>query len=178
MSYFPRVYFLDKKSNSDEYVFITEPSEVKFDKIDLEILKLMSGNARVPIIDLADKLKMTTKTISSRIKELESKKIIVGYRTMFDLEKLEEQYFKVFIMTHNVTEQKERDFRLFIKQHPRVIYDNEVLGGADFEIEIQVESLIQLREFLNEMKEKFSDIINDYSTMLFYKEHKYIFFPE
>ncbi len=178
VSYFPRVYFLDKKSNSDEYVFITEPSEVKFDKIDLEILKLMSGNARVPIIDLADKLKMTTKTISSRIKELESKKIIVGYRTMFDLEKLEEQYFKVFIMTHNVTEQKERDFRLFIKQHPRVIYDNEVLGGADFEIEIQVESLIQLREFLNEMKEKFSDIINDYSTMLFYKEHKYIFFPE
>ena len=178
VSYFPRVYFLDKKSNSDEYVFITEPSEVKFDKIDLEILKLMSGNARVPIIDLADKLKMTTKTISSRIKELESKKIIVGYRTMFDLEKLEEQYFKVFIMTHNVTEQKERDFRLFIKQHPRVIYDNEVLGGADFEIEIQVESLIQLREFLNEMKEKFSDIINNYSTMLFYKEHKYIFFPE
>ena len=77
-----------------------------------------------------------------------------------------------------MTEQKERDFRLFIKQHPRVIYDNEVLGGADFEIEIQVESLIQLREFLNEMKEKFSDIINDYSTMLFYKEHKYIFFPE
>lgn len=178
VSYFPRIYFLDKKINSESYVFITEPSYERLDNIDLNLLRIIAGNSRVPVIELAEKLHVTPKTISSRIQGLEKKKVIVGYRTMFDLEKLHEQYFKVFIQTNNVTEQKESDFRMFIKQHPRVIYDNEVMGGADFEIEIQVGSLSQFREFINEIREKFSNIIKDYSTMLFYKEHKYIFFPE
>jgi len=177
VSYFPRVYILDKKKNNEEYVFITEPSEIKLDKLDLEILKLMTGNSRIPVLELANKLKITPKTVSSRIKLLEKKKVIIGYRTMFDLEKLNEQYFKLLIRTKNMTEEKEAKFRQFIKQHPIIIYDNEVLGGEDFEIEIQVESLKQLREFTNEIKENFSDIIKEYKTLLFYKEHKYLFFP-
>ncbi len=94
---------------------------------------------------------------------------------MFDLEKINEQYFKLFIRTQNVTEEKENKFREFIKQHPRVIYDNEVLGGDDFEIGVQVESLKQLREFINEIKEKNSDIIRESKTMMFYKEYKFVF---
>lgn len=177
VSYFPRVYILNRKKNVDEYVFVTEPSEVKLDKMDLNILKMIAGNARIPVIEIAEKLKITPKTVSARIKQLEKNKVIVGYRTMFDLEKINEQYFKLSIRTQNVTEEKENKFREFIRQHPRVIYDNEVLGGEDFEIEVQVESLKQLREFVNEIKEKFSDIIKEYKSMMFYKEHKFVFFP-
>lgn len=177
VSYFPRVYILDRKKNVDEYVFITEPSVVKLDKMDLQILKMIAGNARIPVIEIAEKLNITPKTVSARIKQLEKNKVIIGYRTMFDLEKINEQYFKLFIRTQNITEEKEIKFREFIIQHPRIIYDNEVLGGEDFEIEVQVESLKQLREFVNELKEKFSDIIKEYKTLMFYKEHKYVFFP-
>ena len=177
VSYFPRAYIVEKKQNLGEYVFITEPEEAKLDKIDLEILKLMAYDSRTPVLEIAKKINITPKTVSVRIKQLEKNKVIVGYRTMFDLEKLGYQYFKIHFNLHNLTEEKEKQFRAFVRQHPNIIYDNEVLGGDDFEIEIQVKSLNNLRRILDEMKKQFSDIIRNYKYMLFYKEHKYLFFP-
>ncbi|MBT4242273.1 Lrp/AsnC family transcriptional regulator [archaeon] len=177
VSYFPRAYFIDKKHNDKEYIFITEPEEIKIDKVDLEILKILAYNSRVNIIDISEKLKITPKTISTRIKHLEKKKIIIGYRTKFDLEKLGYQYFKVHFNLHNLKEKKENEFKSYLKQNPNIIYDNEVLGGDDLEIEVQVKSLKELREIIKEMKNKFSEIIKNYRYMLFYKEHKFLFFP-
>jgi len=96
---------------------------------------------------------------------------------MFDLEKLGYQYFKIHFNLHSLTEEKEKQFKTYIKQHPNIIYDNEVLGGDDFEIEIQVKSLNNFRQIIEEMKLRFSDIIKNYKYMLFYKEHKFLFFP-
>ena len=177
VSYFPRAYILNKNKNLSEYVFVTEPNKIKLDEIDIKILRLLASNARIPVLDIAKKLNITPKTVSSRIKLLEKKEVIIGYRTMFDLEKLGYQYFKVHFNLHNLTKDKEEKFRSFIKQHPNIIYDNEVLGGDDIEIEIQVKNLEDLRKIIYNIKKEFSEIIKDYNYMLFYKEHKYIFFP-
>jgi len=45
------------------------------------------------------------------------------------------------------------------------------------EIEIQTLSLESLRRILDEIKNKFSNIIRNYKYFSFYKEHKYLFFP-
>jgi len=177
VSSFPRAYIIEKKQNHDEYVFITEPEEVKLDNTDLEILKLLAPDSRISVLDISTKLKITPKTVTSRIKQLEKNKIIIGYRTMFDLEKLGYQYFKVHFNLKNVTDEKEKQFRVFTKQHPNIIYDNEVMGGDDIEIEVQVNSLTELRIIIDYMKVLFSEIIKNYKYMLFYKEHKFLFFP-
>ena len=177
VSYFPRVYLLEKKQNFDEFVFITEPEEVDLDQKDIELLKLLASDASIPVLDLSQKLKLTPKTIASRIKELERNKIIIGYRTMFDLERLGYQYFKLHINLHNTTEESIKLFRGYVKSHPNIIYDNEVLGGDDLEIEIQTATLQHFREIVDDIKKQFSDIIKDYKYMTFYKEHKYLFFP-
>ncbi|MDP6647813.1 MAG: Lrp/AsnC family transcriptional regulator, partial [Candidatus Woesearchaeota archaeon] len=177
VSYFPRAYILEEEQNFNEYIFVTEPEEIKFDKNDVKILKLLAPNSRISILEIAEKIKITPKTVASRIKHLENNKVIVGYRTMFDLEKLGYQYFKVHFNLHNITEQKEKMFRDYIKQHPNIIYDNEVLGGDDIEIEIQVKSLQDLRKIIEEIKTQFNSIIKNYTYLLFYKEHKFLFFP-
>jgi len=177
VSYFSRAYLLDKKQNKESQVFITTPEEIKLDKTDLSLLKLLAPNARISILDLAEKIKITPKTVSARIKKLEEEKIIMGYRTMFDLEKLGYQYFKVHINLHNLTETKESSLREFIIRNPNIIYDNEVLGGDDIEIDVQVKSLEELRTILNEIKNQFSSIIKNYKYFPIYKEHKFVFFP-
>ena len=78
---------------------------------------------------------------------------------------------------HNVNPEKESKFRTYVKQHPNIIYDNEVLGGDDFEIEIQVPTVADFRKILENIKEQFSGIIKEYDYLLFYKEHKFVFFP-
>lgn len=176
VSYFPRTYILEQKKNREEFVFITEPEEIKLDNIDIQLLRLLAPNSRISILELSEKLKITPKTVTSRIKQLEKKKVIIGYRTMFDLEKFGYQYFKVHFNLHNLTEEKEKQFRAYLRQHPNVTYDNEVLGGDDIEIEVQLQTIQDLRNLIEEIKKQFADIIRNYKYMLFYKEHKYLFF--
>ncbi len=178
VSYFPRAYIMDKKENFEEYIFITEPQQSKIDTKDMQLLALMAQDSRISVLNISKKLGITPKTAASRIRALEKKKVIVGYRTMFDLEKLGYQYFKVHFNLQNLTEQREKQFRNFIKHHPNIIYDNEVLGGDDIEIEIQVKSLTDLRKIIDIIKKQFSDIIKEYKHMAFYKEHKFVFFPQ
>ncbi len=177
VSYFPRTYLLDKKQNDLEYVFISEPHPADLDETDVAILQLLAPQARLPVTEIAQKLKLTAKTVAARIRLLEKKKVIVGYRTVFDLEKLGYLYYKVHFNLHNASLQKERQFRQYIKQHPNIVYDNEVLGSDDVEIELQVPSPREFRTICNEIKQEFADIISGYKYMLFYQEHKFVFFP-
>jgi len=177
VSYFPRAYLLGKKQNYDEYVFITEPEKADLDQKYTELIKLLAPDSRISVLELSQKLKITPKTVASRIKELEKGKVIIGYRTMFDLEKLGYQYFKLHINLHNTTEEKIKLFRGYVKSHPNIVYDNEVLGGDDLEIEIQATTLQQFREIIEDIKKQFSGIIKSCTHMTFYKEHKYLFFP-
>ena len=177
VSYFSRAYLLGLKSNSYELVFITEPEELNLDLVDIAILKILAPNSRIPIVELAEKIGVTPKTGINRIRNLKEKRVIIGYKTMFDLEKLGYCYFKVHIRLHNLTKEKENRFREYVKKQPNIIYDDEVLGGDDFEIEVQVRDVAELRKIIEEIKAQFAGVIKSYMIMQFYREHKYLFLP-
>lgn len=112
-----------------------------------------------------------------RIRSLEKRKIIIGYKTAFDLEKSGYYYFKVHFRMHNVDKKKIEKFKSYVKMHPNIVYDDEVLGGDDFEIEIQAKDNSELRIIIQKIKIGFAAIIKEYKVMQFYKEHKYLFLP-
>jgi len=58
---FSRAYLLDLKQNTYEFTVITEPDEIELDKIDIGILALLAPNARTQIVEIASKLKVTSK---------------------------------------------------------------------------------------------------------------------
>jgi Lrp/AsnC family transcriptional regulator, leucine-responsive regulatory protein len=177
VSYFSRAYLLDLKHNNYEIDLITEPENPEIDQKDKEILKLMAPDGRISIIDLSSKVKLTPKTVIQRIKKLEEKKIIVGYRTLFDLEKLGYKYFKVHFKLINITKENGKKFRLFVKSNPNIVYDDKVLGGDDLEIELQVKDLNDLRSILDKIYGEFAEIIREHKVMQYYKEHKFLLFP-
>ena len=177
LRYFPRAYLLDLKQNKQEIISLTEPDEMKLDKTDIDILRLLAPNSRVQIVEIASKLNLTPKTIINRIKDLEKRKIIVGYKTLYDHKILGYQYFKIFFNIHNVTKEKMVHLKNYIKNHPNIIYDDEVLGGYDIEIEVQVKDIWELRKIINEMKSLFSEMIKDHEILEYYKEHKWLLLP-
>ena len=175
--YFSRAYLIKREKNEYEILTLTPPTTPKIDKKDLEILQLLAHNARMLIIDIASKINLTPKTVIEKIKRLEKEKIIVGYKTVFNLEKMGYQYYKVHFMLNNLTFEKMVNFKAYLKQNPNVIYEDEVLGGDDIEIEIQINNSQELRGIIDEIRLKFSDIIKDYKILEYYKERKYLFFP-
>lgn len=173
--YFSRAYFLPEKKNNKDFIFVTEPSQIAVKQKDLEILKLLVPNSRISILEIAEKLKISPKTVISRIKNLEKDKIIIGYRTKFDLEKLGVLYYKLHIKLHNLDKQKEKELKEYIFLHPNIVYYNETISGADIELDIQVYSVKEFRNIMEEIKNKFTDIIDSYEILEYLREYKHSF---
>ncbi|HLI93038.1 MAG TPA: Lrp/AsnC family transcriptional regulator [Puia sp.] len=55
--------------------------DLVLDNIDLRILQLMQGNARIPNVDLAKQLEMAPSAVLERVKKLEQKQVILHYTT-------------------------------------------------------------------------------------------------
>src|SRR3989344_4169916 len=82
--HYPRKYILDTRS-LEEPIIIGNKETTKIDATDLRILKLISDNAKISIVNLSKRLNITPKTLIYRIKQLERKKIIKGYRANINI---------------------------------------------------------------------------------------------
>lgn len=175
--YYSKAYLVGIKKNIYEQEVVTFPEHYQLDKKDKSILKLLMQDARIPIVDIAHKLDLTPKTIIARIKELERRKIIVRYGLHLDLNKLGYQSFKTSFILFNLTKSRIKDFQVYAKEHPNIVYDEEIMGGDDYEIEVQVKDIRDLRKIIEEIKVKFTDILYDYRILHIYEENKNHFFP-
>jgi len=147
--------------------------EVKHDLLDVELLKEISKNARKPITEIAKKLKTTPGIIRRRIKNLEHTGIIQGYRPFLNWNKLGYSYYKVDLKL-NSYEKNKRIFS-FCHLHPNIIQVDETIGGSDFEFEIFAKSKEKFLEIINEMQNKFSDVMESYTYFIISQPHKETF---
>ncbi len=66
---------------------------VEIDEIDYNLLNEIAVNARIPLIDLAEKLNCSSQTVNYRIKNLIKSGVIKAFRVNIDLSKLDLQKF-------------------------------------------------------------------------------------
>ncbi len=177
ISYFGRAFLAGKKSNDFVFNAYSLPSLVDLDPIDIKILYLLSDNARLLVVDIAKKVGVTPKTVIAKIKRLEREKVILGYRSEFDLEKLGYNYYKIHMNTMNMTPKKYAQIKDFLFEHPNVVYHDEGIGCFDLEFEVQVKNDLELRGFMDEFRGKFSEVVRDYGVLQYYKEYKLRFLP-
>jgi len=175
---YKQAYLVGKKMNDLEGLsIITHSGKASLDEMDWRILKLMSKNARIQLLDLANKLGVTAKAVSYRIKKLINEKVILGYRVILDLGLLGYQYHKVHLSLKDVSKKRLKDLMNYAKVHPNVLFVDEMVGGADFETEFHVESTEQLYEILDDLRNRFADIIDNVETVHYTKEYKFEYFP-
>ena len=135
-------------------------SPADFDKIDEKIIRVYAPNVRVPLTKIAEQIGITSEAIRQRIKKLEKKKIIVGYKINLNLPKIGHQGYRVDFLLNSVS----RNVELFeyLKRHKYFYQINRSIGGADFETEIVLRNLNHLLEILEEVVKRFSDVIRAY----------------
>ncbi len=151
--HFKRKYLLDE-NRFESYEFIGENKIVEYDELDLKILRLLAKNARIALIEIAEKLKTPERTIAFRIKKMEKNKVIQGYRTNINLGKIGYEYYKIN-MVLNDFENYDRLFE-FTNNHPNIVYFDRTLSDLDFEIDVEVKSRQELLELLEEVKAEFN----------------------
>ncbi len=170
-----RAYILNKETREEEAIIFSGEEVGEIDKTDVEILKILSENARIPTVDIAKILKLSDRAVVFRIKQLEKKGIIQGYTTLFNLELLGFETYKVDIFLRDMTALSK--LKNFAQMHPNIIYIDQTIGGSDFEIDIEIDRQQSFEKLMDEIRTKFPEIRNwFYFTIR--KYHKMSYFPE
>ena len=138
---FNRKFFIDKPSGFIERVYGQGEKE-EIDDLDWKIIETYSTNVRQSSLEIARKLKISADTVRARIRKLEERKIITGYKIGLNLEPLGFVSYRIDLQLLSTIKNKE--LFEFCKHHKNIYQINKSIGGADFEIEIIVRDLVHL----------------------------------
>jgi Lrp/AsnC family leucine-responsive transcriptional regulator len=114
--HYHRAYFLEKKHDDVPAVVIREEGLSEYDETDFKILCLLSGNARMPLLEIAEKTGIAPRTAANRIHQLEKKKIVIGYRSICNIKKINYEYYKTDFVLRDIQHLKKLiDFAISIQ---------------------------------------------------------------
>jgi DNA-binding Lrp family transcriptional regulator len=166
-----------EKGRRFEFIYGRPVETYKLDEINKNILKEISINARINIVDLSEKLKLTRDVINYRIKKLTQDKIIVQYRCYPNLNNIGLNLYKIILRTKNLDEENEKQLREYVEAHKKATQLLKLIGSWDIEIEFETANEDELYIILIDLRKRFSDIIRDFDILRITQTYKLDFFP-
>ncbi len=157
----------------------TEKIQFKeLNKIDKNILKTISQNARASIVEISEKIKKPIHMVSYHLKSLIKQKIIEGFKPKINIGKLGYQWHLLLLQFRMINENRKKEFFGFLKQHKKTYYVTHTIGSYNLMLDIHVKTVEEFKEVLLELKEKFSDVIKLYESFIVFNEYKIDYFPK
>ena len=175
MVHYPLKFLKENNNGQNEEIIVGRKSGVKYDDTDYEILKIITKNAQTPITHIAKEIKLTAKAALYRLRNLEKKGIILGYYALIDETKLGYVFYKIDFYLNDLSRIKEMN--QYARQHRNVVYRMRTIGGPDFEIEVVVEDVIEMKKIVNQIRTRFKGVISHYRFHRFDYSIKQVYLP-
>ncbi|MCK4318990.1 Lrp/AsnC family transcriptional regulator [Candidatus Micrarchaeota archaeon] len=164
---FNYVYFLDEKNLERKSFSIGCAEQVEVDKTDMKILKVISNNARAPLVEIAKRCGISFPTAKQRLKKLEKSGVIVGYRVDLNFRKLGYEQYKVDIFLKDY--KRKEEIANFARRSRNLVYIDYSAGMSDVEVEYHFKDRNEFYKEMSSLLKKFPEDI---------KRYKYVIFPE
>ncbi len=146
-----------------------ETKHYPLNKIDIDIMKSISTDARTKLCDIAQRLQVDSRLIEYHLKKMEKLGIIVAYTMDLNLVQLKRERIQIDIVLNDPVVIP-RMIHFFDKTNT-CLFAHEMLGKYDLSLEISVENDEMLREILEKFKEQFLQNYVYYDISHVYKEH-------
>jgi DNA-binding Lrp family transcriptional regulator len=149
---------------------------VEIDKIDYTLLNEIAVNARISLIDLAEKIGISSQAINYRLNNLIKNGVINAFRVNIDTSKLGLQLYKldIYLKDHK---QKNAIWN-YLKEKPNCDTLNVAIGWCDLEFELIVENVDQLGKIMDDLYSTFPNAIKKQTFWIAEKVHKERWLPE
>jgi len=173
--HFSKAYLINQKDHSKIRV-LGGNETATYDKTDLHILDLLSIHARISAVDISQKVNLTAEAVAARIRRLEQKGLIQGYRARIDVEKIGYRFYKAEIRLQeykNISTLME-----FCHQHPHIYQVDKTIGGETLEIEFHVKKVNDMISIIREMNTLIENAIESYTYLEVLSEEKMKYLPE
>ena len=140
------------------------------DNKDREILVGLSNHSRIQIIELANKLNLTSGAVINRIKSLEKKGVINRYRLGLSYKKLGKEFCKAFVYLTNKTSEEEKKLINYVESLPQIFTIIKCVGSWDLEFEFLVDNFPEFHDIMRQIKNRFN-IVRGYESVIISKEY-------
>ena len=131
----------------------------KIDDADFRIIKVYAPDVRRPLNEIGKKVGLSPEAVRYRIKSLEKRKIICGYKIGINAEKMGFTSYRIDIRL--LSTKRNAEIFSFCKRCSSIYQINKTIGGSDFEIEAIVRDLGELLNLIDRIKETFSDVVEN-----------------
>lgn len=177
--YFGRDYFTKKSREIKHLPYFGREEEINIpDKTNLQILNLISENARMSSVEISQRINVSPNTVMLRLKELKKSGLIQGFKPLIHLENTSFLGYKALVKFQNITEQKEKEIQNYLKTNVNVVGIIKLIGLWDFEIELEVETKEQMLELTRNFRDHFKEVVKEFEVIPLFHEYKYNFFPK
>ncbi len=163
---------LDRKM----YMATSGESAINIDEVDYKLLNEIAINARIPLIELSEKLKCSSQTVNYRIKNLVKNGVIQAFRVNINLLKFNLQEYKIDIYLKQ--HRQKVSIIKYLENKPYFLGLNLVVGWADIEPELIVTSVDELNQILAEIDSKFPDSIKKQNYWQIKESYRERWLPE
>jgi len=166
------------KQQTQKIVYHTsKDKQEKIDEIDEKIIKLIANNARLPVVEIAKRLKVTPRIVQYRLKDMEKKGIILAYKVQLDPRKMGRIFCKMIIYLANTTQENIDKFIDYASSLPGAVWPQRVMGTWDFELDFEIQDYDTFQGIILDLKEKFPNIITNHEFCIVSEEFKLDFYP-
>ena len=128
---------------------IENNSTIRFDEIDIQIIKLLQENARITNKELAAKLSLTTTPIYERVKRLERLKVIEKYVALINPEAVGKGLMAICMLRlEKHTKDKLAAFEAHVATIPEVVECYHLAGQYDYHLKVLVKDMNTFQDFI------------------------------
>jgi DNA-binding Lrp family transcriptional regulator len=176
---FKKTYLLPDEidaTDTEHYRMGCGGETIKIDEFDWKLLNEIVVNARVPLVELAEKLKSSSQTINYRLNNLIKNGIIKAFRVGIDISKFGLQKFSVDIYLKDHS--KRKAIYEYLSKKPYVEDFLESVGWSDIQYAAIIENMDKLLQIMDEIETTFPDSIRKQTFLITTKYHKERWLPE
>ncbi len=142
----------------------------QLDKIDKYIIYELSQNSKETYAKIGIQIGLTAEAIKYRVKKLESNKYINGSSIVLDGAKFGKIWCSVLL---NINPKQINEFKEFLKEKHFLSNYTETIGTWNFTTNLFANNIEELYHSLNEIRNKFSEDINNFDFLLIFDFYKF-----
>jgi Lrp/AsnC family leucine-responsive transcriptional regulator len=180
MRNYSRDYIIQRASNPKDRVSRILSSglqeKVDINQYDVSILKELSANSRISILDICEKTRLSPNTVRAKIIRLEKMGVIGGYRVVLQSSLMGLEHYEIPISTQHLSSGKIKEIESWCITNSNCIFLFKTVGTWDFNFVLIVQSYEEAQEHLNQIRKILGSLIKEYRLVRVMRIIKYDYF--
>ena len=147
---------------------------------DLQILKLLSNNSRLPVTDIAKQLNMSRELARHHVKKLEKNKLILKYRpsARSGSKAVGYSWYLVMLKLNELNENRYKKLQFYIINNQNMTYYYKSVGSHDILFEIRLKTSDEFNSVIMDIRSILKNDLKSHELTIILKEYKYTYFPD